>query len=253
MRQCAVIGVVALFFSERAGAFLITGTFSTTATADAFVTTGPGGSLSANNFGGDGSLAVSAAGLPGGQFQSLLRFNLAGAPAAFDAQNGVGQWNIFEVILTLSATPSGNEIFNAPAAGGVNVSLMQNDTWAQGVGTAAAPVTTGVSYNSLPSITSPGDQALGAFQVGRATSGDSFIHLALTSGLVSDIVNGMDVDLRLSAADSTVSYLFASSSSANLYPLLTINVVPEPGCVVLGFMGVTVLTGWRIFRRRILT
>jgi hypothetical protein len=250
MRLSAAVWLVLLFPSRRADAFLITGSYTTGATADAFLTTGPSGNLSADNFGGEGSLAVAAGGLPGGQFQTLLRFDLSGARAALDAQAGVGQWNIFDVVLALSATPPGNGIFNPTAAGLINVSLMQNNTWVEGTGTAAAPATSGVSFNGLPGITSPADQALGVFHVGSATSGDSLFTLALTPGLVNGILSGGDIDLRLSAADNAVAYLFKSRSDANLYPLLRIDVVPEPGGAFLGALGVAVFWLWGNVRRR---
>jgi hypothetical protein len=240
-RLSAVILLVEFFPGLRAGAFLVTGSYNVAPSADAFVTTGPDGNLSADNFGGNGSLAVSAGGLPNGQFQSLLRFDLAGAVASLNAQCGVGKWQIFDVTLTLWAVPPGNAIFNNPAGGSINVSLMQNDTWLQGTGTAAAPANSGVSFNNLPAITSPGDPSLGTFSVPGSTSGQSVFTLALTPGITGSLNGGTDLDLRLSAADNSVAYAFASASNPNLYPLLTVNVVPEPGMMTLGALGMSVL------------
>ena len=53
--------------------------FSMNPTADAFVSTGPSGNLSGNNYGGGGAISVSAPGLPQGEFQSVLKFDSSGA------------------------------------------------------------------------------------------------------------------------------------------------------------------------------
>src|SRR5262245_56409379 len=88
------IGLLTLFCSlgsRRAEA----ATFSLNPSIDAFVTTGPGsGTLSSNNYGGAGTLVVSAPGLPKGEFQSALQFDLSGAKTSFDSQFGVGQWTL---------------------------------------------------------------------------------------------------------------------------------------------------------------
>jgi hypothetical protein len=59
-------------------------TFTLNPAADAFVTTGPTANLSVNNYGGAGALSVAAPGLANGEFQSILRFDLAGARTSFD-------------------------------------------------------------------------------------------------------------------------------------------------------------------------
>src|SRR5262245_37722351 len=96
-------------------------TFSANPTADAFVTAGAGGALSGNNYGGAGAISLSAAGLPQGEQQSVLRFDLAGALSSFDATFGAGQWNIQSVTLQLTAAPAGAAIFNPPAAGSFGI------------------------------------------------------------------------------------------------------------------------------------
>src|ERR1700722_15039144 len=61
---CALVASVLMCPGQSA-------TFTSQAIADAFVTTGPDGSLSSSNFGAAGALAVSASGLPQGEFQSV--------------------------------------------------------------------------------------------------------------------------------------------------------------------------------------
>ena len=63
-------------------------TFTVNPGGDAFVTTGPTGSLSGNNYGGAGALSVAAPGSPQGQFLSVLEFSLAGARNFFDGVYG---------------------------------------------------------------------------------------------------------------------------------------------------------------------
>jgi hypothetical protein len=231
------------FWSALAGALFAAATclgqaaFSSQSMADAFVTSG--GSLSSSNFGGAGALAVSAGGLPQGEFQSVLKFNLAGAENSFNAQFGVGQWTIQSVTLELSSSPHGNSIFNNIAAGQFNVSLMQNNSWVEGTGTGGVPTSDGVSFNSLLGVyvNNAADQALGTFSFPGGSSGQNAYTLALSSGLVSDVMAGGDTSLRLFAADDSVSYLFSSRSggTAAVQPTIVVDAVavPEPGSATL--------------------
>ena len=125
--------------------------------ADALVTTGSGGNLSANNFGGAGGLAVAASSLPKGTFQTVLQFDLAGACNSFDTQFGASQWTLQSVTLQLTA-----------AAGQRGISLLKNNSWVEGTGTPATPTTDGISYDSLLStlIDNANNQALGNFSFG---------------------------------------------------------------------------------------
>src|SRR5262245_38983576 len=77
--------------------------FSTNPTADAFVTAGPSGNLAGNNYGGAGALSLSAAGLPQGEQQSVLQFNLGEAVSPFNSTFGVGQWTVQSLTLQLNA------------------------------------------------------------------------------------------------------------------------------------------------------
>jgi|SRR5579872_1122740 len=239
-------------------AFLIAGVFSTlpaatravsfTATpiSDAFVATGTNGNLSADNFGAAGSLAVAAPGLPEGEFQSVLQFDLSGARSSFDAQFGAGQWAVQSVTLQLTASPHGNSIFNNIAAGQFNVSLMRNNSWMEGTGTGGIPTTDGISFNSLQAtyINNLTDQALGTFGFNGASNGASLYGLGLTSGLVGDVLGGNDLSLRLFAADSQVSYLFSSRSagpSARPDLIINVGVIPEPASLALWALALAVL------------
>jgi hypothetical protein len=146
-------------------------TFTLNPSADAFVSSGPTGNLSGNNYGGAGALSVAAPGLANGEFQSVIRFDLSGAKASFDSQFGAGQWSIQSITITLTATAPNNPIFNSSAAGNFGISWMQNDSWVEGSGTPMAPTTTGITFSSLPSFLSAGDESLGTFSFPGGTNG----------------------------------------------------------------------------------
>ena len=213
--------------------------------ADAFVAAGPTGNLSNNNYGGAGALSISAPNLSQGEFQSLLQFNLSTVKSAFDSQFGVGQWSIQSVTLQLTATTPNNAIFNSSAAGQFSISWMQNDAWTEGTGTPQAPTTTGITFSTLNSFLSAGDEALGTFSFNGATSGNSTFTLGLTPSFSADVLAGNNVSFRMFAADTTVSALFDSRSfgTASARPLLTITAVPEPTSLALGVMGLYLLVG----------
>jgi hypothetical protein len=242
-----------LFFSTGAAIFLAlssaaqTATFSVNPSADAFVATGATGNLSGDNFGAAGALALSAPGLPQGEFQTVMRFNLASAFNSFNTEFGAGQWAIQSVTLQLTSSPHNNAIFNNIAAGQFGISLMQNNSWVEGTGTGGIPTTDGISYNTLTStyINNATDQALGTFNFPGGSSGANSYSLNLSSSLIDDILNGDPLSLRLFAADSSVSYLFSSRSATGLAPDLIITVVPEPGSVAVGLVGLGVFAVWK--------
>ena len=212
-------------------------------TADAFTTTGPGNSLAGNNYGGGGTLALSAAGLPAGEFESVLRFDASTAKGAFDALYGIGSWSVQSVTLRLSAGTVNNAIFNPNSAGSMAVRWMQNDGWMEGSGTPNTPGASGITYATLQgSFINPAlDELLGTFSYDGSSSGTFVYNLGLPSGFTADLLAGDAVSLRLLAADSAVSYSFNSRSFATAAnrPLLSINAVPEPGLLALLMLG-----GW---------
>ena len=155
----AIIAALALLQSGLAASV------SVNPEADAFVTTGPTGHLSNNNYGGGGALAVAAGALTNGEFQSVIRFNLTAVRDALDAQYGAGQWAIQSVSLQLSSSPHNNPIYNNVSAGLFGISLMANNSWIEGTGNASSPTSDGITYNSLLGtyINNNADQMLGVF------------------------------------------------------------------------------------------
>jgi hypothetical protein len=170
-----------LFFLIAASLAVRGASFSANPTADAFVTTGPSGNLSGNNYGGGGAIALSAPGLLQGELQSVLQFNLSGALSSFNSTYGAGQWSIQSVSLQLSAVPANNALFNASAAGQFGISWLQNDSWTEGTGTPSAPGADGITFLSLQNtFRSAGDESLGTFRFSGATSGAFTYSLGLT-------------------------------------------------------------------------
>jgi hypothetical protein len=222
--------------------------FTINPSADAFVTTGPTGNLSGENYGGAGALSVAASGLANGEFQSVMQFSTSAAFNSFNTQFGVGQWTIQSVTLQLTATPNNNAIFNTTAAGQFNVTIMLNNSWTEGTGTPAMPTTDGITYNTLRSTyIGSSDQAAGTFSFNGASSGSAPYSLTLGSALLGDIYNGNNVSTLLSAADSGVSMLVNSRSggSSSSHPELIINVIPEPGSLTLVLLGLIMIAGTR--------
>src|SRR5207247_1743592 len=125
--------------------------------------------------GGGGSLALSATGLPKGEFQSVLRFDTSSAKSSFDSLYGAGAWSLQSVTLQLSAATVNNAIFNANSAGSFTLSWMQNDNWTEGSGTPSAPGSSGITYATLQStFINPGaDETLGTFSYNGSSSGAS--------------------------------------------------------------------------------
>ena len=238
--------VAVLALTAFAGGDCLADSYSTNSIADAFVATGPTGNLSGDNFGAAGSLTIESGALPKGEFQSVLEFDLSGAENHFNSVYGVGGWSIQSVTLQLTSSAHGNSIFNPVAPGLFGVSLMANNSWAEGTGTGGLPTTDGISYTSLQNtyINGANDQALGTFQFGGGSAGTSNYSLAVTSLLAGDLQGGNNVSLRLYPADNTVSYLFNSRQSPPAVPELTIVAVPEPGTLELGMTGLAMLAWW---------
>jgi len=223
---------------------------SITPSADAFITAGPTGNLSNNNYGGAGALAIAAPNLSQGEFQSLIQFNLSSVKSSFDAQFGAGQWTIQSATLQLTATSPNNPIFNSSAAGSLSVSWMQNDSWTEGTGTPQAPTQSDITFATLNNFLSSADQALGSFAFNGGTSGITSCPLKFTPSFLADVLAGNIVSFRMFAADATVSGVFDSRSfgTASARPLLTITAVPEPASLVLASLGLSILACRSRFR-----
>lgn len=192
--------------------------------ADAFVSA----ARPESNFGGGGLLAVSAAGLPNGEFQSLIRFDTAAVAAHFDTLYGAGRWSVYRVRLSLNATPPSNSTLNPASPGSVAVRWIANDAWIEGTGTPRNPTIDGVTWSTLPQLSGPTDEPIGAISYAGQISGRLAAQLTLAPLLLDDIENGRMLTLRLSAGDAAVSAVFNSRSffADTNRPQLTVSVAP---------------------------
>lgn len=204
------------------------------------------------NFGGAGSLGVTAA-LTNGTFSGVIQFNVSAAVTAFNALYGAGNWTLTGAQLSLASTSPNNAIFNGTTNGGpgnaniagtFDISWIGGDGWTEGAGTPASSAVAGLNWNTLGSFTS-GAESQGTFSYNPAASGLVGYTLTPTSGLVTDVMVGGLVSFYLTAADFTVSALFTSRSNA-VKPALTLTATPEPGRAMMALLGIVAL----VIRRR---
>ena len=235
-------------------------TWTAISTADAFLATGSpfnpvGADLTAVNFGGAGTLAVSPADSTKGAFESLLKFTLwgtGGAAAHFAAQYGAGNWHITGVSLTLasnfavSGTQPNNAIFNTISGGAFGISWISDDSWIEGSGTPSSntPAADGsVTYNSLSTLLSSSDEEVGTYNYAPPGNNVPLTwNLDLTSGFLADTMSSDQLSFLFYATPgSSVGYLFNSKSFASNRPFITITAVPEPGTISLLLGGIAAL------------
>jgi len=215
-------------------------------TADAFLASGSAGNpaganLTANNYGGAGTLAIGPASSTKGEFDSVIKFNTAGAISQFNTTYGAGNWQFTSLTLMLASNTGtngavpGNTIFNTVNGGSFGIDWLSNDSWVEGSGTPAAPSATGVNFNSISTLLA-GSDSLGTYTY--TPPGNNVYanySLSLDAGLVSDAAAGGDVSLYFYAADNQISYLFNSRTFASGRPQLTLTSapVPEPATIAL--------------------
>lgn len=214
-------------------------TFSLSPTADAFISS----ANATNNYGGAGSLQVSAPGLAKGEFQALIQFDLSSAKANFDSVLGAGQWTVGSASLQLTAANPNNALFNTSAAGHIAVSWLHNDAWTEGAGTPTSPGATGVTWNALTALISASDESVGSINISGATLGNVTMPITVTAGVIADITTGGLLSLRMfaPAGETSVSGLFNSRSFNTVAsrPAITIEAVliPEPRTLLLALSG----------------
>jgi hypothetical protein len=215
-------------------------------TADAFLASGSaanplGSDLTSVNFGGAGTLAIAPASATKGEYDSIIKFNLAGAVSQFNTTYGAGNWQISGLTLSLASnfgtqgTQPTSLNFNTINAGNFGIDWLSYDGWTEGTGngngTPGYPNNSFVSFNSISTLFSAGSDSLGTYTY-TPPGNNVYVNysLPLDSGLVSDATAGGDVSLYFYAADNQVNYLFNARSYASNHPELTLTaaLVPEP-------------------------
>jgi hypothetical protein len=197
-------------------------TNTSTTTADAFLATGSpnyenGADLTGLNFGGAGTLAVAPASAAKGEFQSVLRFNLAAAEAMFDTDYGAGNWTVTAISLTLTSNygttgvQPNNPLFNVISSGQFVIEWLANDDWVEGTGNPGQPTTDGITYDSLPGLLSDTHEILCTNTYSPPGTNVPVIYaLPLSTNLVAAALTGGDVNFLFYAADNQIGYLFNS-------------------------------------------
>ena len=183
------------------------------------------------NFGGAGALVVSGAGAgnTNGEFQSVLKFDLAAVLSALDSTFGAGQWSIDSLALELTAVPPNNSTFNANAAGSVGVAWLATDSWTE----------TGITWNGMSALISGGAQSMGAFFYNGGSPITTQYLLTSAAGFATDLATGGITSLRLFAADPDASMVMNSRNfgTAASRPALIITASPEPSRALLLLVG----------------
>jgi hypothetical protein len=213
-------------------------TFTGTTSDDAFLATGSptnsiGTDLTNANFGAAGVLYIAPPTSPNGEYQSVLKFNLAAATNLFNATYGPN-WCISAISLRLTGNAAApgeqpqNLSFNPIKGGNFVIEWLADDNWVEGTGRPISPTTDGVTYASLPALlaethdilctntyTPPGDNVPVIWP------------LPLDQNLVNNIVAGGPVSFRFYAADNQISYLFNSHNYGNgNQPLINVTAIP---------------------------
>ena len=207
--------------------------------ADAFLATGSpnnpdGTDLTGENFGGAGTLVVASAASEKGEFQSVLKFNLANSVSLFNTNYGAGNWIIMGLSLTLTsnygtdAVQPENGIFPRISGGQFVIEWLANDDWVEGTGTPNLPTTDGVTYDSLPDLLSGASEILCTnLYLPPGNNVPVTYTLPLTTNLVGNVSAGSDVTILFYAADDQIGYLFNSINyGRGNEPLLQVIVTP---------------------------
>jgi hypothetical protein len=222
----------------------ISQTWTALPTADAFVAA----STPSTNYGAAGTLSIAPAGSAKGEFQTLMKFNLAPSVAAFDTLYGTGGWQITSITLRFASntgmqgqTPS-NSLFNNVNGGAFGIEYLSDDSWIEGTGEPMTPTTDGVTYNSLSSLLGSPHESVGGFTYTPPGNNVGLTYsLTLSSSFLADASSGGVVSFLLSAPSGGASYLFNSRSfnTAGNRPLITVTAaaVPEPSTIVFLVLG----------------
>jgi hypothetical protein len=215
-------------------------TYSGTTSADAFLATGSptnpeGADLTGLNFGAAGLLVVAPASSTNGEFQTVMKFNLANAVGLFNTNYGAGNWAITGISLNLASnngtngTQPDNAMFPVVAGGQFVIEWLSDDAWVEGTGKPNQTTTDGVTYNSLPDLLSGAREIVSTNTYAPPDNNVPIVYpLPLNTNLVNDVAAGGDVSLRLYAADNQIAYLFNSHEfGRGNQPLITVTATPR--------------------------
>jgi hypothetical protein len=199
-------------------------TYTNTTSADAFLATGSpsdpyGTDLTGLNYGAAGTLAISPPLALEGEFQSVVRFDVSGAPSLFDATYGTNNWSVASILLQLTSNygtqgqQPNNRIFNVISGGQFVIEWLSDTNWVEGTGTPIMPETDGlaVTYTSLPSLLAGAHEILCTnTYVPAGTNVPVIYALPFDTNLISAVTSGGSISLLFYAGDNQIGYLFNS-------------------------------------------
>lgn len=181
------------------------------------------------NFGSYGAMQVSGANETVSTRIAFIKFDLAEAIAAFDAEYGVGGWKLDAASLSLTTNygtegvQPGNPRFSKIAAGDFDVWLFDDDTWTDDSG--------GLTYNSYLSDYADTDTTLlGSYTWAADGDGTTTYTLSFLDSLLTDLLtdSGSLLSLQITPSDDVVSYLFNTTNNSPAQLTLIASAVPEP-------------------------
>ncbi len=233
--------------------------FTNTTDADAFLCTGSpsnpelrGADLSGLNFGAAGTLVIAPPSSPGGEFQSVLRFDISGAAALFNSTFGSNHWILGGISLQLASNDGAageqpkNGMFPVIRGGQFVIQWLSDDAWIEGTGTPNMPTTDGVCYDSIPELTATPDAILCTNTYSPPGDNVPVIYtLPLDTNLVANVEAGGEVSFRFYAADNQIACLFNSHEFGDgNQPLINISAGPLLKILSAGLTnGIFYLTG----------
>jgi hypothetical protein len=213
-------------------------TYSNTTVADAFLATGsaqnPDGDLADLNFGAAGTMGVAPTTASKGEFQSVARFDISGAALFFNTNYGSNCWTVTGISLTLTSNygttgvQPNNAIFNLISGGNFVIDWISDNDWVEGTGTPNLPTQDGVTFDSLPDLTSGVVDILCTNTYTPLGNNVPVTYaLPLDMNLVAEIELGGQASFLFYAADTNVSYLFNSREyGRGNQPMINITAAP---------------------------
>jgi hypothetical protein len=163
-----------------------------------------------------GDAAVNGASQPQGRFESVMKWDIGPAVAAFNTAYGVGNWTISAARLVVTeVSVANNAIFNR-GLGDFTVVWLSDDNWVEGPGSPLSlPPHVGVgnemTWDYLQALlVSASQSSLGVFS-NQLVDGTRTFHLALSPPLLADIQSGGMVSLHLAPVTTTVGFTFFGS------------------------------------------
>jgi hypothetical protein len=207
-----------------------------------------------NNYGAAGALAVSASGSPNGEFDTFISFSIT-----------PGYSSIQSISIQLTDDGPLNPIFNPSMAGQFTIEYIPDNTWVEGVGTPRSSDTNPAHINFTNHATHiTGAESLGTFAYDGSTSDSSqpTYTLTPTADFLAAVKAGGTVSLYVTAADSSVSYIFdsldneaanglpANGDMISVQPVLLVNgqAIPEPSAFCALAAGAAFFAGFRRHR-----